>query len=131
MRSSRSRRRLPSQHSLQALGAAVARPLARAGAAQAALGRDHEVVRVRVQRLGDQVLADLGPVGVGGVDQVDAELDRRGAAPRLRLVGVVGRAPDAVAGDPHRAEAEPADLEVAADREGRGHASEITHAAGT
>jgi hypothetical protein len=28
-----------------------------------------------VERLRDQQLAQLGPVGVGGVDQVDAELD--------------------------------------------------------
>jgi hypothetical protein len=28
-----------------------------------------------VQRLGDQPFAGLGPVGVGGVDEVDAQLD--------------------------------------------------------
>lgn len=32
-----------------------------------------------MERRGDQFLADRRPVGVGGVDQVDAELDR---APR-------------------------------------------------
>ena len=70
-----------------------------------------------MKRLGDQVLAYLGAVRVGRVDQVDAELDD---APEqaLGLLGVVGRAPDATAGDPHGAEAEPADLEITADGEG-------------
>src|SRR6185437_14629895 len=99
----------------QVLRAAIARPetvLALAVADGAALGRDDEVVRVGTERLGDQLLADLGAVGVGGVDQIDAELDR---APEHgdRFVAVRGRAEDFGAGDPHRAEAEPADLEVA------------------
>jgi len=37
----------------QVLGPAVDRPLAGARALQAALGRDHEVIRVRVQGLAD------------------------------------------------------------------------------
>ena len=60
-----------------------------------------------------------GPVGVGGVDEVDAELDRA-AQDRLRLVAVGGRAPDAGAGDPHRAEAEAVDGQVAADTDRAG-----------
>jgi hypothetical protein len=73
-----------------------------------------------VQRLRDQVLAHLGPVRVGGVDQVHAQLDHA-AQDRLGVVRIVGRPPDAVAGDAHGAEAEPADFEIAADREGRSH----------
>ena len=61
--------------------------------------------------------ADLGAVGVGGVDEIDAQLDR--AAQDGDRLAVVGRlAPDAVAGDLHRAEAEPVDGKIAADREG-------------
>ena len=84
---------------------------------QAALRRDHEPVRVRMERLGDQVLAHLRAVRVRRVDQVDAELDD---APEeaLGLLRVVGRAPDAVARDPHGAEAEAVNLEVTADGEG-------------
>ena len=70
-----------------------------------------------MQRLGDQLLADVRPVAVGGVDQVDAELD---GPPQDGDRGVVigRRAPDALAGDAHGAEAEAMDLEVAAEGEG-------------
>jgi hypothetical protein len=102
---------------LQALRPGVARPLAGAGPPQAALGGDHEAGGVGMQRLGDQVLAHLGAVRVGRVDQVDAELDHP-MEQALGLVGIVRRAPDAVSRDPHRAEPEPAHLEVSADREG-------------
>ena len=70
-----------------------------------------------MERLGDQVLAHLGPVGVRGVDQVDAQLDD---APEeaLGLLRVVRRAPDALPGDPHGAETKAVDLEVTADGEG-------------
>ena len=67
-----------------------------------------------------------GPVGVGGVDEVDAEL---GQAPQdgEGLVAVLGRTPDAVAGDAHRAVAEAGDLEVAADLEGAGGGRSSCH----
>ena len=47
---------------------------------------------IRMERLGDQLLADVRPVRVGGVDQVDAELD---GAPqdRDRLIVVRAAAP--------------------------------------
>src|ERR1700730_6172472 len=61
---------------------------------------------VGVQGLGDQALADLGPVGVGGVDEVDVE--RHGPAQCLLGPVPVGRiTPDPRAGDPHRAESQP------------------------
>ena len=59
----------------QVLGSAVGLPPARAGSGQTALGGDDQVVGVGMQRLGEQVLADVGSVGVGGVDEVHAELD--------------------------------------------------------
>jgi hypothetical protein len=75
-----------------------------------------------MQRLGDELLADVRPVAVGRVDEVDAELD---GAPQdgERGVAVGGRAPDPVAGDPHRTEAETVHLEVPAERQcaGVGH----------
>ena len=60
----------------QVVRPAVLRPLPGTGALEAALGRDHEIIRVRRQRLADELLADVRTVGVGGVDEVDAELDR-------------------------------------------------------
>ena len=59
----------------QVLGAAVGRPLARPRSHETALGGDQQVVGVGAQGLGDDVLADLGPVGIGGVDEVHPELD--------------------------------------------------------
>src|ERR687897_248603 len=102
---------------LQVLRAAVARPLPRPGAQETALRGDHQPVGIRVERLGDQVLTHLGPVRVGRVDQVDAELNDAPKDP-FRLVRILGRAPDAPSRDPHSAEAETVDLEVPADREG-------------
>ena len=100
----------------QVLRPRVAAPLARAVAQETALGRDHEVVGVGVQRLRDQVLAHLGAVGVRGVDQVDVELDRS-PEDAQRLVAVARLAPDALAGDPHGAEAEAPHRHVAAEDE--------------
>ena len=78
----------------QVLGPAVARPLPRAGPLEPALRRDDEIVGVGVQRLGDELLGDVRAVAVGGVDEVDAELD--GAAQHGDRGVVVGRrAPDA------------------------------------
>ena len=50
--------------------------------------------------LGDQVLAHIGAVGIGGVDEVDPELD--GPAQRCFCHPSVERVPpDSLAGDPH------------------------------
>ena len=43
---------------------------------EATFRRDHEIVGIWVQRLSDELLAHVGAVRVGGVDEVDAELDR-------------------------------------------------------
>jgi len=83
---------------LDPLGAEVARPLAGARADKASLRRDHEVVGIRMQRLRNQVLRDLGPVGVGGVDQVHAELEAA-LEDADGLVGIGRRTPGAGAGD--------------------------------
>ena len=75
-RSTPSRRRL-SSHCWRRYGrVADRRPVAGALPGQAGLGRDHQVVGVRMERLLDQLLGDLRAVGVGGVEEVDAELDR-------------------------------------------------------
>jgi hypothetical protein len=69
------------------------RPDARALAGQAGLGRDDHVVGVRVQRLLEELLGDHGAVGVGGVEERHAELDRAPQHPH-RLLVVLGRTPD-------------------------------------
>src|SRR4029079_12368352 len=106
----------------QVLRPAVLRPLAAvARPHQSALRRDDEVVRIRMERLGDQLLADVRAVRVGGVYVFAAEL--HGAAQHgARIVDVGGRAGDPGPGQAHRAEAEAVDLELPGDRErsGRG-----------
>jgi hypothetical protein len=100
----------------QVLRAAVGPPLARTVAQQPALGRDHEVFGIWAQRLRDEALAHERSVRVGGVDQVDAELDRA-SQHRDRLVVVRRFTPDARTGDAHRAEPESVHGKVAAEAE--------------
>ena len=59
----------------EAVRAAVSLPHARPRSLEAALGGDHEVLRIRPERLGDQVLGHVGAVRVGGVNQRHAVLD--------------------------------------------------------
>ena len=91
-------------------------PLVLTGSQEPGLGGDDEAVPIRVQCFADQFLGHVGPVGVRGVEEVDAEFD--GAAQDANGFGaVVGRAPDAVARQTHGPESEPVDGEVAADGE--------------
>ena len=55
--------------SLEVLGLAVAFPAPGAGSRQARLGRNDEIVRVRVERFADQPFAHLGAVRIGRVDK--------------------------------------------------------------
>ena len=69
-------------------------------------------VGVRVQRLADQFVGDVGAVELRGVDVVDAEFD--GALQHGdRLVVVARRAEDAGSGQLHGAEADAVDGELA------------------
>ena len=122
MRSTLSRCRLPSQASRRCSGRPSVAHRFGPGRSEARLGRDHEVVRVRRERLADQPLGDMRAVGVGGVDEGHAELDRPPQHPAA-LVRVGGLAPDPGAGDAHGAEPEPADRQVAPDGEGVAHAT--------
>ena len=64
-----------------------------------------------MQRLGDQLLVDVRPVGVGGVEEIAAELVR--AAQHAKGVRAVARrSPDVRSADAHGAEAEALDLEL-------------------
>ena len=100
-------------------GAGVVLPDAGAVAHPAGLGGDDQAGGIGRERFGDQFFRDVGAVGVGGVNEVDAELD--GAAQRGEGAGDVGgRAPDALAGDAHGAEAHAVDGEIAAEGDGSG-----------
>jgi len=57
----------------QVLGTADRSPVAGTRPGEPGLGRDDEIVGVRVQRLLDQFFGDERPVRVGRIDEVDAE----------------------------------------------------------
>ena len=99
--------------------AGIMNPLPRTDAQPAALGGNHQAGRIRRQRFGDQFFAHVGAIGVGGVDKVDLQLD--GAAQRCQGGGaILGRSPDAIAGDAHGAESEPVHRQFAAEGYGAG-----------
>src|SRR5260370_21079617 len=86
--------------------------LIRSGSLKAVCGRDHEIGRIGMQRLGDQTLANYRAVGVGGVDQVDSQLDRE--PEDCDRLGMIGRlSPDAIAGELHCTEPESANWNIA------------------
>ena len=82
------------------------------GAIRAAVGAhlvpDDQPGGVGVQGRGDEPVDRAGAVGVGRVEEVHAEGDRL-AQNRDRVAGVCGQAPDAGAGQLHRAVTDPVD----------------------
>src|SRR6267143_931883 len=89
----------------QVLGAAILDPFVRPGPLKAGFGRDQKVGGIWMKRLGDETLANFGAVGIGGVDEIDSQLDR--ASQDCDRLGMIVRfSPDAIAGELHRAEAE-------------------------
>ena len=65
-----------------------------------------------MQCLGDETLANYWAVGVGGVDEIDSQLDR--ASQDCDCLGMVGRfSPHTGTSELHRAEAEPANWNIA------------------
>ena len=100
----------------QVLGPSVRDPLRRARTQQTAFGRDDEAARVRREALRDQPLADLGPVGIGGIDEVDAELERA-TQHAARLGRILRLTPDAGTCDPHGAKSHAIHHEITADLE--------------
>ncbi|MNT70099.1 hypothetical protein D3C72_2084550 [compost metagenome] len=73
------------------------------------LGHDHKIVRIRGQRLADQLVGDVGAVEIAGVDVVDAG-GHGLAQDRKRGVAILGRAEYAWAGQLHCAVAQAFDL---------------------
>ena len=76
MRSTRSERRLSSTPARSSGGESAGSHAALLVAPSADLGDELESVRIRIQRLADQVVDDVGPVILRGVDVIDAQLDR-------------------------------------------------------
>src|SRR5262249_48540591 len=59
----------------QMLRSAVVFPGLTPRSPEPAFGRDEQAFRIRVERFGNEPLVDLRTVGVGGIDEGDAELD--------------------------------------------------------
>jgi len=92
------------------------RPLPR----DSAFGRDHQAVRIRVERLGDQPFGNLRPVSVGSIDQVDAQFD--GVAQNAaRFARILRFAPGSIADKAHRSIPEPVHGQVAVNLESAAH----------
>ena len=72
---------------------------------------------IGMQRLADQLLGNIGAIGIGGVDEIDAQFRQPLQHPQ-RLGLVARRTPDAGTGDLHGAKAQPVDRDLAADLEG-------------
>ena len=83
------------------------------GAANGAdLGHDHQVVRIGVQRLADQLVGDVGAIEIAGVDVIDPAGDRLAQHGERR--GAILRRPEyAGPGELHRAIAHAVDGAVA------------------
>src|ERR1700733_458089 len=102
---------------LQIFRTAQRLPCVRAATREAGLGGDDETLRVGVEGFRDDFFADVGPVGVGGVDEIDAEFNPA-LEDALRLRAVFGFAPDAVTCKAHGAESEAVNRSFAAEGEG-------------
>ncbi len=76
MRSRRSLFRLPSTALRKWSGVASCAQSARPRANPAALGRDHQIFGIRRQRFCNQFFADVRAVGIRGVDEIYAQLNR-------------------------------------------------------
>ncbi len=92
----------------QVFGAAHGDPLVGSGPGKPDFGGDPQTLGVRMQRLGDDFLADVRAVGVGGVDEVHSQFDGPtddgdGGVP------VGGLAPYAVPDDAHGPETQAPD----------------------
>lgn len=98
----------------QVLGTAERAPVTRARTGQPALGGDHQVLGVRMQRLADELLADERAVGIRGVDEVHTQLGGPAQHPH-GLLGILRLPPHSGARQLHRTVAEPIDGQVAAE----------------
>src|SRR5579859_471823 len=94
----------------------IFRPPIWPAAVEAAFCGDDETGGVWIQSFGDDFLAYAGTVGIGGVNEVDAEID--GAAKHANgFAAVGGFAPDTLARDAHRSKAEAIDFEIVSNTE--------------
>jgi hypothetical protein len=76
----------------------------------AELGGEHDVVPAALDGAADQFLVGVGAVDLGGVDEVDAQL--QGAVDGADGLVVVGSGPGVGGGHAHRSQADPGNVQV-------------------
>jgi hypothetical protein len=92
---------------------AIRFPLTRTGSPQSRLGGDKNSV-IGIKCLADELLGDIGPIGIGGVDEIDSEVS--GTLLRVPIASALSAGgPDTRTGQAHRPEAEAMDLDLATD----------------
>src|SRR4029077_19775263 len=101
----------------------VFNPLVGTWVVKAALSRDHQPFRIRVQRLSYDFFTHAGTIGVRGVDEIDSQFDSApqntdGLSPICRL------APNSISRDSHRAESQARNAKISSDQEFAGLFSE-------
>src|SRR6266496_6333712 len=96
----------------QIFGPPVLFPLSRTGPGATAFCRNYQSFRIRIQRFGNEELVRFRTVSIGGIDEIDAQLDR---APQnfLRVLAIRRPTPDPLARQAHRAKPEPVDQKIA------------------
>src|SRR5437773_11692318 len=97
----------------QILRPPVWHPLSGTGSGVTAFGRNDESFWIRIQRFSDEELVRFRTVSIGGIDEIDAQLDR---APQnfLRVLAIGRPTPDPLARQTHRAEPKPVDQKIPA-----------------
>src|SRR5271154_3427040 len=94
--------------------AGVVCPLVRPRAIPSTLGRDDNILRVRRQRFGDQLFADIRTVGISSIDEVDSQFN--GSAENgYRHLAILRWTPDSFAGKAHGSETKAIDSEFTAE----------------
>ncbi len=89
----------------QVLRASVFDPPSWSRPNQTAFGRDDHTCRVWMERLSNQAFGDIGAIGVGGIEKVNAQIDGP-SQHRDRSVSILRFPPYPRTGQPHGAEPE-------------------------
>src|SRR5882762_9718333 len=110
---------------LQMFGRSVFNPLVRTRPLEATLCGNDDALRIRIQSLGNNSLADVRAIRIRGVKEIDSEL-RCASHDANGLTPIRGFAPDSLAGEPHRTQSESSHEEIVGDEQLPAEASRLT-----
>src|SRR6202043_1477675 len=106
----------PVARRLQMFRTSVFNPLVRTRSLEATLRRDNDAFRIGIQSLSNDSLADIGAVRVRRVNEIDPEFDCA-SHDANGLTPIRGFAPDSLAGEPHRTQAESSNEKIVGDQQ--------------